>query len=208
MNDVAVGAPRVVMSLDVVRPARRWPIRRRIRWSWPLLLVAGCPAGEDTPSEDSDPVLLAVIDGWERVTDPTRDVFFAVLPSDSPCDESGVGVEEFGLSFEVKTDLCNDVTVAQLTRTDLVAGDEIRIRTWHDVLQSPTPGEGYVGIALAGEIIWEVDVPIPSSYDTINADVVIDGDHPKGTELQFHVHNHGANSWNLLDLQRVPKGGR
>lgn len=193
------------MGSILAHPDRRAFGRRR--WSLAAVLVlTACPGGDDAPPEDPTPVVLAVIDGWTRVTEADADVFADMRPADTPCDESGVGLEQFGLSFEVKTDLCNYVTVAQPTLVDLAAGDTIQVRTWHDILQAPTPGQGYLGLALDGDIIWAADVPIPGPYDTINADVVVDRDVPAGAELQYHVHNHGVNSWNILDLKCVGPG--
>jgi hypothetical protein len=167
------------------------------------LVLAGCPSGDDAPPLDPEPVTIASITDWTRVTDTDTDVFADMRPPSVRCDESGFGLEQFGLSFEIKTGLCDYLTVAQPTLEPLVEGDVIAIRIWHDQLRAATPGEGYVGLALGGELLWEDTVPIPSEYGTVNADVTIDRDVPAGTELQYHVHNHGINSWNLLEIRTI-----
>lgn len=166
-----------------------------------VLALAGCPSGDDSPPLDPEPVTIATITGWTRVADPSTDVFADMRPPKAPCDETGFGLEQFGLSFEIKTGLCDYLTVAQPTLAPLVDGDVIAIRVWHDQLRAPSPSEGYVGLALGGEMLWEDTVPIPAEYGTLNADVTIDRDVPEGSELQYHVHNHGINSWNLLEIR-------
>lgn len=169
------------------------------------LVLSGCPSGDDGPPVDPEPVTIATITDWTRVTDEPSDVFAATRPPNTPCDETGFGLEQFGLSFEIKTGLCDYLTVAQPTLAPLVEGDVIAIRVWHDQLRADMPTEGYVGLALDGEIIWDATVPIPAEYGTLNADVTIDRDAPAGTELQYHVHNHGINSWNLLEIRTLPE---
>lgn len=166
-------------------------------------LLPGCASDGDPPPIDPGPVTIATITEWTRVADPTTDVFAAMRPPNTPCDETGFGLDPLGAAFEVNTGLCDYLTVAQPTLAPLDDGDVIAIRIWHEELRAPTPGQGYVGMALGGEMLWEITVAIPADYDAINADVAIDRDVPAGTELQYHVHNHGFNSWHLLDLRTV-----
>lgn len=185
-----------------MRTKRSSDARRRRRAVCAALVLAGCPAGE--PEPDPEPVRIASIHGWTRVVDPATDVFAAMRPAEVPCDEAGYGLEQLGLSFEVKTDLCNYVTVRQATMAPLFAGDVLAIRGWHDVLAAPPerpgPTQGYLGLALDGELLWEGTFAIPGPFEVISADVEVADDVPQGAELQYHVHNHGINSWNLADL--------
>lgn len=164
------------------------------------LCTLGCPS---TPSEPRESVVVARFTAWQRVTDPTRDAFAAMRPPNTPCDPTGVGIEQLGLSFEIKTGLCDYATVAQPMAAALEAGDVLGIRIWHDVLQAPMDTEGFIGLAIDGELVWHETVPIPSDYGTVNADIEIDDDLAEGTDLQIHIHNHGVNSWNLLDFRTV-----
>lgn len=140
---------------------------------------------------------------WEHVTDPTRDAFAAMRPPNTPCDASGVGLEEFGLSYEIKTGLCDYATITQPSLADLEEGDVLGIRGWHDILRAPMHTQGFVGVAIDGQMVWHTQVPIPSDYDEIEGDVTLDQDYPAGTEVQLHIHNHGINSWNVVDFRTV-----
>jgi hypothetical protein len=163
---------------------------------------SGCQ--DDPPPEDPVPVRLATAEGWSRVTDPTIDVFAALRPPDATCDDAGYYVEPVTQALEIQTDLCDYLTVTQATLEPLAPGDVVAIRAFHYELQAPQPGEGYLGFALDGRVEWEVHVPIPGEADALGAEIVIDRALPAGTEMQVHVHNHGANSWELRSVMVTP----
>ena len=168
-------------------------------------LAAACPA-EPTPPP-AEPRLVAPFGGWRRVEDPAQDAFAAMRPVDATCDPTGVGIEQLGLSFEIKTGLCDYATVAQPSASVLRVGDVLGIRGWHDELQAPMPSEGFVGVAIDGEILWHTTAAIPEPYGMFRGDLEIEEELPEGTELQVHIHNHGVNSWNLLDWKTVVDDG-
>jgi len=167
-----------------------------------VALGGGCP--EDPPPEDPVPARLATAEGWLRVTDPTRDVFAARRPADATCDDAGYFVEPVTQSLEVQTGLCDYLTVTQATLEPLAPGDVVAIRAFHYELQAPEPGEGYLGFALDGRIEWEVRVPIPGEAGALGGEIVIDRALPAGAEMQVHVHNHGANAWELRSVMVTP----
>lgn len=162
--------------------------------------MTGCPS---EPVEPKVPVVVARFTDWKRVTDPATDAFAQMRPANTPCDASGVGIEQLGLSFEIKTGLCDYATVAQPTAAALEEGDVLGIRIWHDLLDAPMASEGFIGLAIDGEMVWHDTVPIPSGYGTVNTDLTIEDDLAQGTELQIHIHNHGVNSWNILDFRTI-----
>lgn len=168
-----------------------------------LLTVGGGCEDEPEPVEPS-PVRLAVAEDWVRVTDPAMDVFAAERPPDATCDDAGYLVEPLTQAFEVQTDVCDFLTVRQATREPLAPGDVVSIQTFHYELQAPGPGEGYLGFALDGSVVWEVRVPIPGEAGVLAGEVTIDRALPAGSEMQFHVHNHGANSWELRSVMVTP----
>lgn len=174
-----------------------------------MLLAMGCPA--DPPPDDPDPLPmdLADVEAWVRVVDPQADVFGAGRPEGLVCDDAmGYGVESFGpdLVFEVKTDLCDWFTGAQPTLVPLAPGDTVSIRVFHYDLVAPAPAEGYVALAIGGEIAWHAVSPIPGPMALHEGDIVIDRAVPAGTELQFHVRNHGINDWELLGITATATG--
>jgi len=168
------------------------------------LLVALGGGCEDGPAPEPVPVRLAVAEGWVRITDPTMDVFADERPADATCDDAGYLVEPVTQWFEVLTDVCDYLTVRQGTREPLAPGDVVTIEASHEVLTAPSPGEGYVGFALDGVVVWEVRVPIPGEAGELSGEVTIDRALPAGTEMQLHVHNHGANAWALRSVMVTP----
>lgn len=173
------------------------------------LAVTACEGDPEPPPADPVPVLLARVDGWVRVADASEDVFGAERPDGLTCDEEmGLILEDLGpdVVFEIKTDLCNYATVRQPSLQPLVAGDTVKIRAWHYDLDSADAAAAHIALAIDGEPMWETNVPIPSPGAIVEGEIVVDRALPAGTELQWHVHNHGPNSYDLVRIQGVPTG--
>lgn len=167
------------------------------------LFLAGLGCPEDPP-EDPTPVRLAAADAWVRISDPAVDVFAAMRPPEATCDESGLFVDPFTQTFEISTDLCDYVTVRQPSLVALDPGDVVSIHAFHYELSAPRPAEGYMALAIDGEVVWEVTVAIPAAPGPLSGQVTIDRALPAGADLQFHVHNHGANTWELVSVMPTP----
>jgi hypothetical protein len=164
-----------------------------------VIALCGCPS-DDTP-DDPQPMLLARSADWMRVADESADAFGDQRPAGTTCDDvMGYGIDPVGFAFEIKTDLCDYLTVRQETLVPLAAGDLVHVRIWHDELTAPVPSTGYVGFAIEREIVWHATQEIPHAVDILEGDVEVTRDLPVGSELQLHVHNHGINSWNILDV--------
>lgn len=149
------------------------------------------------------------LSAWERVNDAAEDVFGDERPEDLLCDEIlGIGTEMFGpdLVLEINTDFCDYATVRQPTLRPLLAGDTVTLRAWHYELTTPAPAEAHLALAIDGALVWETYVPSPAEGAFVDAELVVERDVPTGAELQFHVHNHGANSYDLLSIERVVEG--
>lgn len=160
------------------------------------LALVGCTAPSDPP--DPMPVPLVVMDGWERVTDASLDVFADQRPPGAVCDDAGWNYDPLYMSLAVGTDLCDYPTFRQPTLEPLEPGDVVDIDAFHGVLTAEGPAEGYMAIAIDGEIVWELSVPIPADAAVIDGQFTVDRSFPLGSEMQFHVHNHGPNGWDLL----------
>ena len=163
------------------------------------LVLVGCTPPPDPP--DPMPVPLVIMDGWERVTDPSLDVFADQRPPDAVCDDAGWNYDPLYMALAVGTDVCDYPTFSQLTLEPLEPGDVIDIDGFHGVLTAEMPAEGYMGIAIDGEIVWELSVQIPSDVAVIEGQIMVDRSFPLGSEMQFHLHNHGPNGWDLQMVQ-------
>jgi len=163
------------------------------------LVAVGCPTPEPQPEA---PLVRA--DAWARVTDEEADVFAGRRPAGAVCDDAGYYLDPLTLSFEVDTGLCDYLTVTQATRTALAAGDTVAVELYHGQLAAPTPSLGYAGLALGGVIVWSVEVPIPGEAGTIEGRFIVEEALPAGAMVQMRVHNHGANSWDIVAVTARP----
>lgn len=169
-----------------------------------LLGVAACE-GEPPPPEPGTGPLVA-LEAWERVDDASEDVFGAERPDGLVCDPVlGIGTEFFGADevLELNTDYCNYATVRQPSLRSIAAGETVAVRFWHYELTHPAPAEAHLAIAIDGEARWEERIPTPAPAAFVDGEIAIDRALPAGTDIQVHVHNHGANSYDLLALEVV-----
>lgn len=173
-------------------------------------MIAALPAGcEDEPGPEPPPpppvrIPLARVDAWTYVADVDADVFGAERPAGIECDTvEGLGLENVGVdpAFEIKTGVCNYATVQQPSLGAVAAGDTLDVRVWHWELLNEEVAQGHMAIALDGEVIWERFIDIPASANLIEEELVAERDYPEGVDVQFHVHNHGINSYDFLGLQ-------
>lgn len=169
------------------------------------LLGAACDAGADgrAPADaqgDARPA-ASLVDLAAFVAQPPQADPFGDLP-DAPCADSAWGLED-GL-FEIATDGCGALSVVQPSLVAVRAGDRVHVVAWHLGLYAPEPAEAHVGLALGEAVLWEARVPVPSAEAFFDETVTVGADAPEGTPLTLHLHNHGANSWRLLTVERVP----
>ena len=172
-----------------------------------LLAIAACHAdGGGDEGEPLPPRQLVDAYGWSA-TAPADDVFAAMKPGRTEC----VPVDDYGgldfggyPAFEVHTDNCNYATVSQTLKQDVFAGEHVNVRMWHFDLRAAEPAQGYTAIAVDGVVRWEYSVEIPADGALASYGWITDEDIPTGTQLQFHVQNHGVNSWNLIDIVAGP----
>ena len=168
----------------------------------------GCaaPTGSSPPTvvgDRSTPAPLADVDSW--VPAEGLDPLASHRPSTVPdCGPASVGRE--GLGIEIDTGACPYVWLEQPLRADLRVGDPVSVLAFHAELVSEVPAEGHMALLVGDAVLWERTVPIPSEpcvYPSVVASPI--GAAP-GARLSLHLHNHGANTWNLLGVQREAQG--
>jgi hypothetical protein len=147
------------------------------------------------------PPLEMLVDqaAWLAV-EPSADLVPAHRPAEIECSTEGFYTEEN--TFEVDTSICNYVSVTQGLRVPIAASDTIELSLWHGPLVSADVAEGHVALFIGSEMIWELVVPIPNpgGYHVVTLNPGIDA--PAGTPIQFHLHNHGLNTWTLAYIGR------
>ena len=163
---------------------------------------------DDAMMEPVEPRLLVDVDAWSPMSvDAAPEPLRPPPGTRLQCDPAlGYGPEDFGGEwvFEVNTGHCNWSTFEQPLLEDIAAGELVRPRMWHGELVSFVPAEGYAAVAIGDEVLWEYRVPIPSDSHLAADGWIAEDDIPKGTPIRFHVHNHGVNSWNLVDVTVGP----
>lgn len=182
------------------------------RWSCAVSLFAGlgCATheGDATGTTESAmvmPVPLTDPAAWVRPP-VAEDLFAAMRPPGTECDDlRGYYIDQAAEAprFEVNTGWCDYLTVRQPILESLDEGDVLEIRIYKLELTGG-PGEGYVGVALGSDVIWEITVPIPSDGDLLETDLPITTPIPSGTPLQIHIHNHGINTWEFYAIDKIP----
>lgn len=183
--------------------------RRRPLWL-PILLVAlGCEPPPDAVAP-LGPAELVVATGWSRLP-VEADPFADHRPADDACPSEHWGPEPFSerMTLEVSTgaERCRWLSAGQPTLSPVRAGDPIQIRVWHFSLNPPLgsgPTTAHVAVALGDAIVWSHRVRIPTNGALLLETVEAPVDAPAGTPMVFHVHNHGDNTWNLLEIIARP----
>lgn len=175
----------------------------RVRRSSVLLIFGALTLCGCGPGEDPEPAPRVVVDHsrWERVegaADPFRDEPEAA----GGCDDTAYGDEP--PFFEVDTGLCAHVTFAQPLLEPLLPGELVKVIGWHLALFAPEAAEGHMAVHVGELPVLEYRVPIPSPEAALEALVAVDEEVPAGTDVYLHVHNHGDNTWKLLEVSAGP----
>ena len=169
-----------------------------------LCTLAGCsdappaaPAGDTAVRAGP----LVKVFEWKGV--PTRlDPFYTGDPDIRPCGLLEVGPENLGgvWVYSVQTGECNWHTIAQPSVLPMVPGDLLQLRVWHFQLIADGPATAHVRLTVNGQLWASIDEPIPNIGRMIVVDMPVTESIPAGSEVVFHLDNHGINSWHLVDL--------
>jgi hypothetical protein len=173
-----------------------------------LWATLGCPTADATDGGgDTDegfppllePVVVAEAAAWNPAPHDA-DPLPQHRPDDSIC-EGGFGLE-YG-TFEIDTGLCTYALFEQPSMHDVPAHTDVRIMVVHDQLYAPEPALAHVLLTIGDAVVFEADVDVPGPYDLLEQDWVADRDIPSGTPVRLHLHNHGVNSWRILDIKTL-----
>lgn len=179
-----------------------------------LMLAAGCSSDASSDGADGGshayvppPSRTSLVDHtlWRPVG--AADDPFDDRPAEVTCSVTGYAAEDLGgePTFAVAMKQCDYMTAAQPSLTDVVAGDELKVRFWHFELTSDDPeAEAHAALAFDGEQVWDVVVPIPQpSGGLVSETFIAPADYPAGTLIHYHVHNHGLNEYFLVEFSRT-----
>ena len=162
---------------------------------------AGCDGNVRFPSDRTpltDPMAWTVADG---ASDPWR----GEGDEESFCAPEAVFVGDFGGEdvLEVESDGCTRVTVVQSARVGVERGDVVAVRLWHQPLSASRGDSAVLAVALDGREVWRRVVPLPQEEGAAVAEAWrADRSVPAGSQVAFHVRNHGRNSYHLFEVAR------
>jgi hypothetical protein len=170
---------------------------------------AGRDAEQPLPNPDAGaPVMTRTLptlpNRWQLLdagADPFPD-----RPALVDCAPAGVLPEN--LSGEdvlgVETGLCGYLTAQQPTQRAVAIGEVLKVRLWHFELAAPDPAEARALLEVDGLRVLDERIPIPSPGGLIVRQLRVERAIPAGAPVYFHLHNHGANSWALVELSAGP----
>ncbi len=172
-----------------------WERPMRCR-SWPVLvLLAGC--GLEVPRSLVDHELWQEASAQEDPFDDRLDI-----PLCAPTSW-GLELEDGEVFLEVDTTFCDYITLWQPSASRVLAGERIQVMASHGELEADEPAEGHIAVRLGDLTLMDRFEPIPGMEDVFSAEVVVDDDIAGGEPVWFHLHNHGANTWRLIDVRVV-----
>jgi hypothetical protein len=96
--------------------------------------------------------------------------------------------------------LCNWLTLEQLSLRTIRPGDIVEVRARHSQLTAPVPAEARIGFVVGDEQVLDYSVAIPSDFQFPSVRWTATKEYPEGTPLLFHVENHGANEYMLIEV--------
>lgn len=155
--------------------------------------------------DDAEPVELVFADRWQALGDPTADPFGSHRPATLVCPSGGWG-DEFG-ALEVRTAQCNYLSVEQPLAAKLAVGDTLRLQVWWQNLIALEPATAHLALLVDGELLWELEVEIPGPSSARQFEFPSPVSAEAGATVNFHLHNHGQNTWTLATLERVESAG-
>lgn len=164
-----------------------------------------------TESGETGEVSTEVVDPTEgELVDLARPMLWAPVkaeadplaahrPASVTCPLGAWLFEPTGL--EVNTQSCNYGAFAQPALAEVVPGARIVGSLYHFDLVADPPASAHVALLVGDSLVWEQDIAIPGKANAFVIDVPASFAAPAGTPVNFHLHNHGQNTWTLGALQ-------
>ena len=141
---------------------------------------------------------LVEVDSW-GMQSAGSDNLAGHRPAGVDCPDNSWYNEDGAL--EVETGYCNYLSLAQPSKAAINTGDSVHLVLWHGDLAFEEPATAHVAVSIAGEVIWQEEVEIPAEAEIYDLRIPVNFDAPEGSEVEYHLHNHGYNSWTLLELE-------
>jgi hypothetical protein len=99
--------------------------------------------------------------------------------------------------MSVYTEQCDWVTLEQPLQRDIEAGDLVETRTFHFALNAGA--EAHMALVIGDWFAFDERLLIPRDSGAVDQVRVAPRDFPAGTQVLFHVDNHGSNEYLLIE---------
>jgi hypothetical protein len=183
-------------------------------WLGPAFALAcATPSAEEETNADSEsgeggePGSLIDHPKWQ-VIDAADDPLADHRPEMIDCGVAGWLIEENLLTgtntLEVRTNDCNYLAVAQPSVVALEQGQLVHVIFYHFDLVAPEPALAHVAILVDGQLLWEQEIAVPGDAAVYDVEFPSPISAELGSQVVFHLHNHGQNTWVLQDLNAIP----
>ncbi len=168
-------------------------------------LIAWATDKPYTSSGEKVRVALIQAQAWDTMS-RSRDFFIDHRPSRVECSRDTGWLVEDG-DLEIRTEFCNYLSLTQQSLLNIDAGTEVELALSHSDLDFNAPSSAHLAISIAGSVIWEANIAIPSDGKIIKESLVLTDAISAGDPIDLHLHNHGNNAWTLHSLDiLVPEG--
>ena len=165
-----------------VRPLRRLAAAT-------LWLASGC--GVAVPGD-------LLIEPEAFALDPDLDPFPDHREAHHDCSASGV-YEELG-GVEIDTGRCDYAVLRWDLLKDVPPGTPVELFLRHQTLSAPEPASAHVALRIGDDVAFDFEVDLPAAPAALRPLRVTRQRARAGDPVVLHLHNHGANTWNLLRL--------
>lgn len=168
----------------------------------PVAMLEDAAAALDASSETTE----ALIDhaAW-RALPIEVDPFWDAEPDYRACGVADWLIEgDVEPYLELQTGACNYATLVQPSLAAVARGDVIMLALSHTSLNG-IEAVGRAAILLGSSELWSRPVPIRAEPESHNIEWTAPEAFPAGTQITFHVENHGENAWRLLHLARAAR---
>ena len=90
--------------------------------------------------------------------------------------------------------------MSQPSLATVEVGDTLTARVWNFKLTSPDPAQGHVAIRLDDTVVWQERFDVPGDARLRTQTWTASRRFAAGVPVIFHLHNHGTNSYNFIEL--------
>lgn len=116
-------------------------------------------------------------------------------------DAVEVGPIDGEQALSVHTSGCNYLSLSQTLRAPVEKGEELDLRVFRSALDYDSDAQAHAALLLDDSVVWEEFVDIPASESDLYLQTwEADRAYSDETEVTFHLHNHGSNTWSFIEL--------